>query len=137
MIVMTGVYNYTWAQGEDLKISLIYSQTDANGVNTPVDLSGYSLKMQIGLPNNPTPVYTVDSTVSASGTVSMDSSGHINITIPRTVLLSGGDLYDDVSGLSGKTNFIYDIFIKSGGSSPTYKKVLKGHITIDKSVTLW
>lgn len=143
---MVATHNYTWEQGEDLQLLLVY-KTGLPGQETPVVLTNYSVRMDIVTPTNqrrftfnsaeiadvdPTtpgaePDNQVESTLGADGT--------ITITVPRSLTLPGGALYTDITGNPPLTTFNYDIFLRNPDNKQ--KKILKGQITVERSYTLW
>lgn len=142
---MAAVHNYTWAQGEDLVLSMLYKQGPV-GAEVPVDLTGYKLRMDIvsagtrrftfnseAIPDVD-PIAAGDQPDAATEAV-LGADGSINITIPRTLTLPGGELWDDINSPTPVLTFDYDVFLRD--PSNKQKKILKGQITVEKSVTLW
>lgn len=131
-------YDYTWEQGDDLVLQMIYTSGADAGSATPVDLTGYNVRMDIS--DGTTRVYTfnsitvtdvspTDSTLEAT----LDSSGNILITIPRSLTLAGGAVYTALA--AGKKVFFYDVFLRD--TLNKQKKILEGTITVNTSYTLW
>lgn len=144
---MAGVYNYTWQQGEDLTIALVY-KSGPSGAEVPVDLTAYSLRMDIGLSGTVTPLYVFNSTAiadtdpnttgaQADNTIeaTLGADGTIMIAVPRSVTLPEGPLYTHIMADPPVLVYAYDIFLRDGTSKQ--KKILQGQIQVDKSVTLW
>lgn len=143
---MVAVYNYSWGQGEDLVLSMLYKQGPV-GSEAPVDLTGYQLRMDIVTPSgerrytfNSDPVTDVDPTTPGdeSDVVTeavLGADGTINITIPRTLTLPDGEIYADITGSPPVLTFNYDVFLRD--DTGKQKKILKGQITVEKSYTLW
>lgn len=133
-------YNYTWGQGEDLTISLVY-KAGPDGAEVPVNLTGYSLRMDIcddtgrlytfNSADIPDPV--VDETGATDNEAVLGTDGSINITVPRALSLPGGAVYDAVEAENNV--FSYDIFLRD--ASNKQKKILRGQITVEASYTLW
>lgn len=135
---MAGIFNFNWAQGEDLDIELVYKKGDPTPV--AVDLTGYTLRMDIG-EYGKTPEFTIVSP-DANITLNADTTnGKIRVKLNRSVLLppaegqEANNLYDKITGFPGLTTFSYDLFLRDGGGK-TYK-VLGGEIYVERSVTLW
>lgn len=143
---MVAVHNYTWEQGEDLVLSMLYKQGPV-GAEVPVDLTGYQLRMDIVTPAgerkytfNSDAIIDVDPTTpelegDTEEEAVLGADGSIAITIPRTLTLPGGEVYDDITATPPVNTFNYDVFLRD--PSDKQKKILKGTITVEKSVTLW
>lgn len=135
---MAAIQNYTWIQGEDLLMTLIYKVGETPETATPVDLTGYSLRMDVASQGaSPTRLYTLnsDELVDPADTTTeatLLADGTINIAIPRSVTLPGGELYE---ALSSGLVFDYDLFLRD--TSNKQKKVIGGTITVAKSITHW
>jgi hypothetical protein len=140
-------HNYTWAQGEDLTIEMVYS-TGPEGAETPQDLSAYSARMDIvGLDGvrrytlNSDPITDVDPILvgdqadAVTEIVTLSVDGEIGIEVPRSLTLPGGALYADITANPPLLTFNYDVFLRD--ASNKQKKILKGTITVEKSYTLW
>lgn len=133
------IQNYVWQQGEDLVISLVYKegQTDAE---VPVDLTGYKLRMDICDSNGPLFSFnsddftdgTLDNIGAADNEAVLGVDGSINISVPRSLTLAGGAVFN---AMSTTPLFNYDIFLRD----PQDKQhpILRGTITVEKSYTLW
>lgn len=140
---MVATHNYTWQQGEDLTLSMLYKQGPV-GSEIPVDLTGYSLRMDIvgadGLHrytfnSDDIPDPTVDEVGELDNEAVLGADGSINITVPRTLTLPGGEIYTDITATTPNLTFQYDVFLRD--TAGKQKKILKGTITVEKSVTLW
>lgn len=131
--------DYVWQQGEDGEISLVYKDS----ASQPIDLTGWSLRMDIAATSGR--LYTFnsvtiddlnadeildDSDTTIEATLGAD--GSIYISVPREETLPGGTLYDYLDQALS-----YDIFLRDAQTTPKQKKILKGTITIERSVTLW
>jgi hypothetical protein len=125
-------YNFTWQQGEDGVIGLVYQ---VNGV--PVDLTGYNVRMDVASAGTVLYVFNssdisgtpLDVTGSADNEATLGSDGSITIVVPRAVSLTGP--------LSTYLNqeLDYDIFLRD--PSNKQKKILEGTITLEASITKW
>lgn len=131
-------YAYVWEQGADLVMQMVYKTGADVGSATPVDLTGYNVRMDIS--DGTTRVYSFNSVALTDVTptdstleATLDSSGNINITVPRSLTLTGGAVYTAMN--AGKTVFFYDVFLRD--PSGKQKKILSGQITVNKSYTLW
>lgn len=126
-------HNFTWQQGEDGEISLVYKQ---NG--SPVDLTGYSLRMDVRNPTSPGTVLFTFNTEGAdaggetdSGTEgTLGADGSIYIVIPRSASLGEGALASSVGQVLN-----YDIFLRD--TNDKQKKILRGTIVFEESHTKW
>lgn len=121
-----------WQQGEDGEIDMVYK---ING--TPVDLTGYKVRMDIKASGDDTVLLTLNSTgadtggETASGNeVTLNSSGEIFILVPRSASLPSGQLFENIDEALN-----YDVFLRD--ASTKQKKILEGTVTIESSVTLW
>jgi len=150
---MAQTANFTWGQGEDLSVALIYKE-GATGSEAVVDLSsGYSLRMDIVVPTTKERVYTfntaaipdVDPITSGAqadsvieGVLSSGAGGTPNITVsvPRSLTLPGGAVYTKYTENPPVTAYNYDIFLRNTVSDKQVK-ILTGTITIEDSNTLW
>lgn len=142
---MAATFNYTWGQGEDLVLSMLYKEGPV-GAEVPVDLTGYSLRMDIVTPNgdrrytfNSEDIPDVDpgagTTPDTDKEAVLGADGTINITVPRSLTLPGGVLHTDITAPTPLLTFNYDVFLRNPANQQ--KKILKGTITVEKSYTLW
>lgn len=143
---MAASIDYTWEQGDDLTISLVY-KTGPEGATTTVDLTGYKFRMDIVAPDGKvmtvlndeaiadTDPYIAGSQADNAFEVTMDASGNIVISLARTLTLPGGAFYDYITANPNQNVFTYDMFLRSGANKQN--KILEGSITINKSVTMW
>lgn len=132
-------YNFTWQQGEDGVIALVYKVGSPEAV--PVDLSSdYEVRMDVSNSDDvvlftfnsediPTSPRDNPGTSDNEGTLGAD--GEILILVPRSASLPGGALVNDI----GET-LTYDLFLRNSLLNHQ-KKILKGTIKIEESVTLW
>lgn len=143
---MAARYDYTWHQGEDFVISLVY-KAGAAGSEAEVNLSAYSLRMDIAAPNgnvltvlNDKTVadadpYTVGNQADTSYEVVLGTAGQISITLARSLTLPGGAFERYISANPAQTSFSYDIFLRDPAGKQT--KILYGTLSLNKSVTKW
>ena len=143
---MAATHNYTWAQGEDLEMAMVYRQ-GPEGAEEPVDLTGYSLRMDIvtlaserRYTFNSADIADVDPVTPGSipdttKEATLGSDGEISITVPRTLTLPSGELYADITGNPPQLTFNYDVFLRNPAGKQ--RKILKGSIVVEKSYTLW
>ena len=126
-------HDLVWQQGEDGEIHMVYS---FNG--TPVDLTGYSLRMDVRnaagtalyIFNSDDVADPLDSVGAADNEAVLGSDGTINILVPRTASLNSGPF---VPFIGQPLN--YDIFLRD--TTDKQRKILKGTITFEESQTLW
>lgn len=114
-------------------MSLIYNE-GAEGEEVPVDLTGYSLRMDVV--GNSGVVYTFNSDDQDPATEDeaiLGTDGSINIVVPRSLTLPDGPVYDEMQ--QGNSVFNYDIFLRN----PQNKQypIVRGTITVVESYTLW
>lgn len=151
---MAQTSNFTWDQGADLDIQMIYKEGATVETAVVVDLStGYSLRMDIVNQSDKARLYTFntasiadvdDATVGSQpdsvveGTLTSGAGGTPNITIsvPRALTLFGGVLYDKLVLPTPVTVFNYDVFLRATGPNKQ-AKILTGTITVVPSFTLW
>jgi hypothetical protein len=138
-----GTYNYTWEQGSDLPVQIIYKEGDpAVAVDLTADPPGYAVRMDIRVATvSGALVYTFNSVDieeiepdDLTQEVTLGAAGEINIQVPRSLTLLGGTVYDQI--LLGQNVFFYDIFLRKV-TPDTQIKLLQGTITVNKSATLW
>lgn len=134
-------YNWTWQEGEDLIMSLIY-KAGPTGSEVPIDLTGYQLRMDIV--DNTERLFTfnsddidesgVDIVGTADNEATLGSDGTINIVVPRSLTLPGGAVALKFVGISPLT-LSYDIFLRNPAGLQS--KILRGSITVERSYTKW
>ena len=127
-----GRYSFTIEQGTTFQLELIYK--DSN--QTPINLTGYSGRMQIRPTVDSTTVYlTLSSSLNADGTglnfrgssgTNPPSSGSIGIYIASCT-----------SSLLNFTNAYYDLEIYSGSNCPYTVRLIEGQVQLSKEVTRW
>jgi hypothetical protein len=119
-----GRYSFTIEQGSTTNFTIVY--TDSTG--TPINLTGYSSKMQIRpYVGSPNVIVTLSSSLNADGTglnMSNAASGAIGIYI--------------ASCTSSQFTFneaVYDLDIISGSNCPYVNRILEGKVKLSKEVT--
>lgn len=124
-----GKYSFTIDQGSTLNLEVQYK--DSTG--TPVNLSGYSAKMQIKsgyADNSPTTYITLSSSLAPDST-GLNLSGS-NGTTP----LASGSIGIYISATSSSaftfTDAIYDLELHTGA---TVNRILEGQVKLRKEVT--
>jgi hypothetical protein len=123
-------YDFRWQQGEDGEIYIIYK---FGLPPAPIDLTGYSLRMDIKAAGTVGPVYTVNSADDDAETedeVTLGEDGLIEILVPRVASLPGGPLANKI-----EQTLTFDIFLRNPENRQ--KKILTGTVYFDPSNTLW
>lgn len=131
--------DFVWQQGEDGEINMVRKTGDPA---MPVDLTGYSLRMDIrnaagtllyifnsddvSDPNLP----GGDVIGPSDNEAVLGSDGSINIVVPRSVSLGDGPLVGEVGNV-----LQYDIMLRDTDNKQ--KKILRGTITLEASQTRW
>lgn len=145
--------NFLWGQGEDLNVVLRYKEGATEETAVTIDLStGYEVRMDIVASDDRARLYTFNSAALAdvdpgAGTVpdntvetvltnGAGNEPNINITVPRSLTLPGGPVYERMAGNPPLTTFFYDIFLRNTNTNKQHK-ILTGTITIEGSYTLW
>jgi len=147
---MAASYDYTWNQGEDLLIALVYKSGPV-GSAVPVDLNLYSFRMDIVGPDGKvlsvindktitdTDPYTAgNQTDTAPFEVALNAGGtlgSIRIDLSRALTLPGGPFYKYINANPPVKVFSYDMFLRDNNGKQ--KKIMMGTITIERSVTHW
>jgi hypothetical protein len=137
-----------WQQGEDLAIQMIYEEGPDVSSTTPVNLTGYSLRMDIKTDTglrlttfNSQALQDVDpiavgDQADPTTEATLGTAGQINIVVSRIhTLPPGGAIYQQMASPTPKTVFQYDIFLRN--TLDKQIKILQGTITVERSVTLW
>jgi hypothetical protein len=143
--------DFTWEQGEDLEIAIIYKTGTSEANATPKDLTGYSVRMDIRATDvSGNRIYTFNSEdvidLDGAGPNSDDdvvkeisqpgADGMIRITVPRSLTVQGGPIFELMSDTLNPVNiFAYDIFLRD--TDDKQAKILAGKIIVNRSVTLW
>lgn len=150
---MTTPQNFTWGQGEDLVIKLKYKEGADAQTAVIVDLStGYELRMDVVASDDKARLYTFnsasiadvdpgagttpDTTIEGFLTSGAGDTPNIEIKIPRSLTLPGGEIHARMTGASPITSFNYDVFLRNTAAD-TQAKILTGTITVEASNTLW
>lgn len=150
---MAQTQNFTWDQGADLLVALNYKEGTTVETAALVDLtSGYSVRMDLVVPTtkerlytfnsediadvDPTddPTITPDTNKEGVLTSGLDGKGNVQISVPRSLTLPGGMVYDQF--VLGTKVFNYDIFLRNTVTDKQVK-ILTGTVTVSESWTLW
>ena len=127
-----GRYSFTIEQGTTFQLELIYK--DSN--QTPVNLSGYSGRMQLRPTVDSTTVYlTLSSSLNADGT-GLNFSGSSGTNPPSSGSI-GIYISSCTSSLLNFTNAYYDLEIYSGSNCPYTVRLIEGQVQLSKEVTRW
>ena len=122
-----GKYNIVIEQGATYQIELQYK--DSN--NTPINLSGYSGRMQIRPSiGSPTSYLYLSSSLQPDGT-GLNFSGSNGTTPPASGSI-GVFISATTSSLLTFTNGVYDLEIQSGS---IVTRLLQGNVQLSKEVT--
>jgi hypothetical protein len=125
-----GRYSFTIEQGTTFQLELIYK--DSN--QTPVNLSGYSGRMQLRPTVDSTTVYlTLSSSLNADGT-GLNFSGSSGTNPPSSGSI-GIYIASCTSSLLNFTNAYYDLEIYSGSNCPYTVRLIEGQVQLSKEVT--
>lgn len=138
-----GTYNWTWEQGDDLVMSMIYKE-GPEGSEVPLDLSAYSLRMDVVNTTTNARIFTfnsadiaeagVDVVGPADNEATLGADGSIRVVVPRSLTLPGGAVYAAMQ--AGKILVMqYDMFLR--GADNLQRKFMKGTITVNPSYTIW
>jgi hypothetical protein len=109
-------YDLLIEQGATFELSIIWKDNN----DTPIDISGYSARMQIRKTYDTDPVISLTS-ASGGGITLGGVAGTIDITIPATIT-------DDIEILRGR----YDLELELSG---VVTRLLQGVATISREVT--
>lgn len=124
--------NFIWQQGEDGEIPLRYSVV-INDVKTYVDLTDYSLRMDIVGTDANYSLNSEDENPSTVDEVTLNDGGvlgAIRIVVPRAASIDTGTLTPGVGEA-----LAYDIFLRN--PEGLQKKIMRGTIIIEASTTIW
>jgi hypothetical protein len=125
-----GRYSFTIEQGATFQLELIYK--DSN--QTPVDLTGYSGRMQIRPTVDSNTIYlTLSSSLNADGT-GLNFSGSSGANPPSSGSI-GIYIASCTSSLLNFTNAYYDLEIYSGSNCPYTVRLIEGQVQLSKEVT--
>lgn len=125
-----GKYSFIIEQGATLSFELQYK--DSTG--TPIDLTGYTGRMQIrpSITSN-TVLFQMNSTVRPDGT-GLNFNGSNGVTPP-----SSGSIGVYISAYSSSlmtfNEAVYDIEIVSGSTYPVVTRLIEGTVKLSKEVT--
>ena len=143
---MAVTYDFTWAQGEDKILSMVYKSGPV-GEAEPVDLGNYKLRMDIVAPDGKiltvandeliadADPYTEGAQADNAFEVTLGGEGQIRIELSRLLTLPDGPFYKYITANPPIRTFTYDIFMRDAFEKQ--KKVMQGVITIERSVTHW
>ena len=128
-----GKYSFVIEQGATTNFEIQY--TDSTG--TPVNLTGYSGRMQIASDYSSVPsrtVYlTLSSSLKADGT-GLNFSGSSGTNPPSSGSI-GIYIASCTSSLLNFTNAYYDLEIYSGSNCPYTVRLIEGQVQLSKEVT--
>jgi hypothetical protein len=125
-----GRYSFTIEQGATFQLELQYK--DSN--QTPVNLTGYSGRMQIRPTVDSTTVYlTLSSSLNADGT-GLSFSGSSGTKPPSSGSI-GIYIASCTSSLLNFTSAYYDLEIYSGSNCPYTVRLIEGQVQLSKEVT--
>jgi hypothetical protein len=125
-----GKYSFVIEQGATLSFELQYR----DGNNTPINLSGYSGRMQIRPTVDSSEVYlTLSSSLNPDGT-GLNFSGS-NGAIPPASGSIGVYISSTTSSLLSFNQAVYDLEIYSNATPPVVTRLIEGNIRLSKEVT--
>ena len=125
-----GKYNFTIEQGTTLDFEIQYSDSNSN----PIDLTGYTSRMQIKNAKGGNTTYiTLTSTLAADGT-GLNMSGSSG-TKPLTSGSIGIYISAYSSSLLDFSKAFYDLEISSGSTYPIVTRLIEGTVELSKEVT--
>lgn len=142
-------HTYQWEQGTDLVLKFIYREGETEGSAVPVDLTGYSVRMDIRATNvtgervwtfnsetiaDVDPIEVGDQADSVIEAV-LGVDGSINITVPRSLTLPGGAIYEQLNGAPAVTVFVSDLILRN--TEGKQSKLVSFTISVNPSATLW
>ena len=116
-MAIAGIYNITMDQGAQWTLQVVYD----NNNGTPIDLTGYTARMQVR------PKFGSDNAVL---TISSPSSGIVITPLTGTLNLTATTAQTgDIPG----GFYVYDLEITSGG---VVTRLMQGSVTVRDQVTL-
>ena len=116
-MAIAGIYNITMDQGAQWTLTVVYD----NNNGTPIDLTGYTARMQVR------PKFGSDNAVL---TISSPSSGIVITPLTGTLNLTATTAQTgDIPG----GFYVYDLEISSGG---VVTRLMQGSVTVRDQVTL-
>ncbi len=140
---------YQWEQGTDLVMKFIYRTGPSIGEMMPVDLTGYSVRMDVRATNatgdrvwtfNSDDIPDVDPVTpgdqpDSTQEIVLGADGSISITVPRSLTLPEGTIYEKLTDSPPVTIFVYDIILRDEDGKQS--KIISGTISVNSTVTLW
>jgi hypothetical protein len=111
--------NISIEQGATFRMSMVY-ETDVGGVMTPVNLTGYSARMQVRRAAN-SPTISLDLS-STAGDITLDAVGNVVVEATPTQTAA----IDIRSG-------VYDLELEAADGRVT--RLLQGKVTVSPEVT--
>lgn len=140
---------YQWEQGTDLVMKYIYRTGPDAGSMTPVDLTNYSVRMDLRATSlvgdkvwtfNSNDIADVDPITPGDQPdnikeVVLGSDGSISITVPRSLTLPGGTVYAKMTETPPVTIFVSDIILRDAAGKQS--KIISCTISVNASATLW
>lgn len=115
-MAIAGIYNITMDQGAQWTLTVVYDDNNGN----PIDLTGYTSRMQVRPKFSADAVLTLSS--PSSGIVITGATGTLDLT--ATTAQTG-----DIPG----GFYVYDLEITSGG---VVTRLMQGNVTVRDQVTL-
>ena len=129
-----GNYTFTIEQGTTVDFEVVYKDSDGN----PVDLSGYTARMQLKDSIGGSSTYlTLSSSLGGDGT-GLNLSGSGGNTASKPLTSGSIGIYIGHVSSSALTfgDAVYDLEIISGsGGTATVTRLLKGKVKLSKEVT--
>lgn len=126
-----GKYSFTIEQGSTLSFELQYKDASGN----PIDLSGYSGRMQVRPTVDSTTIYlTLSSSLNSDGT-GLNFSGSSGTTTPTSGSI-GVYIAACTSSLLDFDTAVYDLELYSGSANCPYTvRLIEGQVKLSKEVT--
>ena len=129
-----GSYSFTVEQGATTDFELVYKDSSGN----PVDLSGYTARMQLKDSIGGSSTYlTLSSSLQSDGTgLNLSGSGGNNASKPLTSGSIGIYISHATSSNLSFSSAFYDLEIVSGsGNTATVTRLIQGKVNLSKEVT--
>ena len=129
-----GSYSFTVEQGATTDFELVYKDSSGN----PVDLSGYTARMQLKDSIGGSSTYlTLSSSLQSDGTgLNLSGSGGNNASKPLTSGSIGIYISHATSSNLTFSSAFYDLEIVSGsGNTATVTRLVQGKVNLSKEVT--
>jgi hypothetical protein len=125
-----GKYSFVIEQGTTVNFEVQYKDSNSD----PIDLTGYSAKMQLRPSVSSETVYlTLSSSLNADGT-GLNMNGSLG-SKPTTSGSIGIFIASSTSSLLSFDTAYYDLEIYSGSTYPVTTRVLEGQVKLSKEVT--